>query len=343
MSTIADVAARAGVSKATASRALSGRGYVSDAARLRVQKAAADLDYVAHSSATSLATGRTHAVGLIMPPVDRWFFSELLTGIEEALFDLDYDLALYSVREGTSVRERLFQMVLPRRRFDGIIAVGIQPNAHELEHLHRSQRPLVSVGPYSEGSSAVSIDDVAACRIATEHLITLGHTEIAFLGGATDSDRIGFGDARRIEGYLEALTAAGLFGNTRIIDCAPTMPGGYAAAVDLLSDRRGRPTAIVGVCDEAAIGAMIAARRLGIAVPTELSIVGIDDHQHAEMFSLTTMKQSPREQGAEAVRLLRQRMHSSDAPLEHVLTPSALVVRNSTAPPRGVSQVASLT
>jgi len=331
MNTIADVAARAGVSKATASRALSGRGYVSDDTRRRVAEAAAALAYVAHPSATSLATGRTQTVGVITPPVDRWFFSELLAGIQESLFALDYELALYGMPEGTATRERLFDSVLPGRRFDGIIAVGIQPSAHELDRLRRSDRPLVSVGPYSEGSSAVSIDDVGAARIATEHLIELGHSDIAFVGGASESDDLSFGDAQRVEGYLEALAAAGLESIARIADSPPTMPGGYAAAVELLGDRRGRPTAIVGVCDETAIGAMIGARRLGIAVPTELSIVGVDDHQHAEMFALTTIKQSPREQGHEAVRLLQRQIDHPDAPRERTVTASALVVRSSTA------------
>lgn len=334
MSTIADVAARAGVSKATASRALSGNGYVSEETRQRVADAAAELLYVAHSSATSLATGRTQTVGVIMPPVDRWFFSELLAGIQGALFDLDYELALYGIRSGTPTRERLFDMVLPQRRFDGIIAVGIQPSAHELERLKRAERPLVSIGPYTEGTSAVSIDDVAAGRIATEHLIDLGHTEIAFIGGAADPTMLTLEDARRVEGYLEALASAGLSTHARMIEAAPTMPGGYSAAVGALGDRRDRPTAIVGVCDEAAIGATIAARRLGISVPTELSVVGIDDHEHAEMFTLTTIRQSPREQGAEAVRLLTRRMLHPDDPQEHVLAASALVVRNSTAVPR---------
>lgn len=334
MSTIADVAARAGVSKATASRALTGHGYVSDETRRRVSDAARELSYVAHSSATSLATGRTQTVGVIMPPVDRWFFAELLAGIQESLFALDYDLSLYGVPEKSQTRERLFEHVLPRRRFDGIIAVGIQPSARELERLQRTGRPLVSVGPYNQGSSAVSIDDAAAARIATEHLIELGHTAIAFVGGSTDAAELSFGDARRLDGYQVALQAAGLAEHARIVEATPTMPGGYAAAAGLLGDRRDRPTAIVGVCDEAAIGAVIAARRLGIAVPTELSVVGIDDHEHAEMFSLTTIGQSPREQGHEAVRLLTQRMSHPDDPLEHVAAASALVVRNSTAPPR---------
>ncbi|MFS0854143.1 LacI family DNA-binding transcriptional regulator [Microbacterium sp. 179-I 3D4 NHS] len=331
MSKIADVAARAGVSKATASRALTGRGYVSEKTRVRVAEAARELSYVAHSSATSLATGRTQTVGVVMPPVDRWFFAELLSGIQESLFALDYDLSLYGVPERSQTRERLFESILPRRRFDGIIAVGIQPSAHEIERLQRPGRPLVSVGPYSAGSSAVSIDDVAAARIATEHLIDLGHTAIAFVGGTTDAGALGYGDERRIDGYLAALGTAGLAGSARIADAAPTMSAGYEAAVGLLGDRRHRPTAIVAVCDEAAIGAVIAARRLGIAVPTELSVVGIDDHQHAELFALTTIRQSPRDQGHDAVRLLTDRMEDPDAPAELVAAASSLVVRGSTA------------
>ena len=334
MSTIADVAARAGVSKATASRALSGRGYVSEDTRNRVEDAARDLSYVAHSSATSLATGRTQTVGVVMPPIDRWFFAELLAGVQESIFALDYVLSLYGVPEGIQTRELMFESVLPGRRFDGIIAVGIQPSARELERLKQTGRPLVSVGPYSEGSSAVSIDDTDAARIATEHLIELGHTDIAFVGGSTGAAELSFGDARRLDGYRDALRAAGLSAHVRAVAADPTMPGGYSAAAGLLGDRRHRPTAIVGVCDEAAIGAIIAARRLGIAVPTELSVVGIDDHEHADMFALTTIGQSPREQGRVAVRLLTQQMDHPDAPLEQVAAASALVVRNSTAPPR---------
>ncbi len=334
MSKIADVAARAGVSKATASRALSGRGYVSEETRTRVAEAARELAYVAHSSATSLATGRTQTVGVVMPPVDRWFFAELLAGIQDSLFALDYDLSLYGIPEGSDTRERLFESILPRRRFDGIIAVGIQPSAHELERLQRSGRPLVGVGPYSDGTSAVSIDDVAAARIATEHLIDLGHSDIAFVGGTTDAGTLSVGDERRIDGYLAALGTAGLADHARVVESAPTLSAGYSAAVGLLADRRRRPTAVVAVCDEAAIGTIIAARRLGIAVPTELSVVGIDDHEHAELFALTTIRQSPRDQGHDAVRLLVERMDDPDLPEMHLAAASALVVRSSTATPR---------
>lgn len=333
MSTIADVAARAGVSKATASRALTGRGYVSEPTRQRVSQAARELAYVAHSSATSLATGRTQTIGVIMPPVDRWFFAEVLAGIQESLLPLDYQLALYGAPDSASPRARLFDSVLPRQRFDGVIAVGVEPGASELERLQHPRRPLVGVGADAVGASAISIDDVAAARIATEHLIELGHTEIVFIGAPEGAGFLNKGDARRVEGFRDALRAAGRRAGA-IVPADPSMPGGYAAAVGVLGDRRSRPTAIVGVCDEAAIGAVIAARRLGIAVPSELSVIGIDDHANAEMFTLTTIRQNPREQGREAVRLLMHRMEHPEAFPEKVVADSALLVRNSTAAPR---------
>jgi len=334
MSTIADVAARAGVSKATASRALSGRGYVSEHTRERVREAARDLSYVAHSSAMTLATGRSLSVGVIMPALDRWFFAELLAGVQEALLVAGYDLVLYGIREGTAQRAHLFEQLLPRRRLDGILAIGIQPSAHELERLVQVGSPLVTVGAYSGGTSAVSIDDEGAARIVTEHLIDLGHREIAFLGGQEDAATHAYGDDRRLEGYRAAMSAAGLESSIRHASSAPTMPGGYEAAVRMLGDRQNRPTAVVAVCDEAAIGAIIAARRLGLSVPAEVSIVGFDDHAHAEMFSLTTVRQQPRQQGCDAVALLRRRMESPDAAPEQQMSSTELVVRSSTAVPR---------
>lgn len=334
MSTIADVAARAGVSKATASRALSGRGYVSESTRDRVEAAARALSYVAHSSATSLATGRTQTVAVVMPPAGRWFFSELLAGAQDELLKGGYELTLFSVPENSAVRRHVVEEFLPRRRFDGVLCAGMQPDSAEMTHLLRIDRPIVSVGPPSTQISALSIDDVAAARITTEHLIDLGHEEIVFLGGAAHAESFTLGDARRLEGYRAAMEAAGLSAHSRVVPSADTMPNGYESAVDLLGNRRTRPTAVVGACDEIAIGAIIAARRLGIAVPTELSIVGIDDHQHAEMFALTTIRQQPRAQGREAVRMLLRQLDDLQRQPEHSIAASALVVRNSSAPPR---------
>jgi DNA-binding LacI/PurR family transcriptional regulator len=332
MAGIAEVASAAGVSKSTASRALTGAGYVSAATRQRVRDAAAALGYVPTTSAVSLVTGRTQTVGVVMPSLDRWFFAQVLEGIQDALLERRYDLALYGAPPESAARREMFEHFLARKRFDGLIAVGIEPNARELERLVAFGKPVVAVGGYDIGTNAVSIDDEAAARIATDHLIGLGHRDIVFLGGDPDGRRTSFGDGRRLGGYRAAMHDAGLEASARHVQSEVTMPGGYGAAVELLGDRRTRPTAIVGVCDEVAVGTIIAARRLGIRVPERLSVVGIDDHAYADMFSLTTLQQRPHQQGRAAVQLLMWQLDDPDAPTHRLYESSPLVVRNSTAP-----------
>lgn len=331
MAGIADVARAAGVSKSTASRALTGSGYVSDETRARVQQAAHALGYVPTTSAVSLVTGRTQTVGVVVPTLDRWFFAHVLEGIQDALLERRYDLALYGAPPESDARREMFEHFLARKRFDGLIAVGIEPSAHELERLVAFGKPVVSVGGYYVGTNAVSIDDEAAGRIATEHLIGLGHSAITFVGGDPDGRRTSFGDRQRHDGYLGAMREAGLEASARHARCEATMPGGYGAAVELLGDRLTRPTALVGVCDEVAVGAIIAARRLGIRVPDQLSVVGIDDHAYAEMFSLTTIQQKPHQQGRAAVQLLMWQLEDPDAPIHRIYESSPLVVRSSSA------------
>lgn len=330
MAGITDVARRAGVSPATASRALTGRGYVAADTREKVEQAARDLGYVASSSAASLVTGRTESVGVVMPSADRWFFAEVLAGIQDALIEHRRDLVLYGAPGGSDARAHIFDYALSRKRFDGIIAVGIEPDAREMERLAALGKPMVAVGGHDLGTSSVSIDDVEAGRVATEHLIDLGHRDIVFLGGDPDGRRTSFGDARRLDGYFEAMAAAGLAASARHLRSPVTTPGAYDEAARLLGDRRSRPTGLVGVCDEVAVGAIIAARRLGVSVPAQLSVVGIDDHAYAEMFSLTTIRQKPYEQGRAAVQLLVWQLADHDAPPQRIREEAPLIVRWST-------------
>jgi len=166
MAGIAEVARLAGVSKSTASRALTGSGYVSDETRVRVQDVAASLGYIPTTSAVSLVTGRTRTIGVVLPALSRWFFARVLEGIQDALLERRYDLALYGAPPDSPTRREMFEHFLSRKRFDGIIAVGIEPRTHELERLVDFGKPVVSVGGYDAGTNAVSIDDTAAGRIA---------------------------------------------------------------------------------------------------------------------------------------------------------------------------------
>lgn len=331
VSGIADVARLAGVSKSTASRALSGAGYVSDTTRARVSSAAASLGYVPSTNAQGLATGRTQNIGVVMPYVNRWFFAEVLEGIQSALLEHGLDLTLYDATPGSERRRRIFDDFLARKRFDGLIAVGLEPEENELDRMLSLGKPVVSVIGVSPRTSVVTIDDEDAARRATEHLLALGHRRIAFLGGGSVT-RDQHVESARVQGYRLAMEDAGLTHEVRRMPSELSMPAGYAAAVDLLSDARSRPTAIVAACDEVAIGAIVASRRLGILVPAGLSVIGIDDHEYADMFALTTLQQVPREQGAHAVDLLVQQIDDPDAaPLDVIIKPR-LIVRSSTAP-----------
>lgn len=337
MAGIEDVARAAGVSKATASRALSGHGYVAAETRERVTRVAADLGYVPSSSAASLATGRTRNIGVVMPYLNRWFFAEVLEGIQDALLSTGHDLTLYDARPGTPGRQLVFDDFLARKRFDGLIAVGLEPDDRELERLVTIGRPVVSVVGKSERASTVRLDDQNTARRATAHLLELGHRRIALFGSGIPRNASVYRD--RASSYEEVMTGAGL--TPRFVPSDDSIPGSYHAAVDLLGgDPATRPTALVAVCDEAAIGAIVAARRLGIAVPGSLSVVGIDNHELAEMFGLTTFAQEPREQGARAVELLLRHLTEPETPIVDNLVQARLIVRSTTGPAPGVPSVA---
>ena len=278
MNAIADVARLAGVSKATASRALSGRGYVAEETRLRVVEAAASLGFVASTNAASLVTGQTKNVGLVIPFVNRWFFGEVLEGIEGALMDAGYDLSLYRLRDDEEQRKRVFDYYLVRKRVDAVIAVGIALNAHEVELLHNLKKPIVGVGGEIDGISTLSIDDEECANLATRHLIGLGHRRIVHLGGSLDRQMDFTVHAKRLDGYHRAMREAGLQAVDSYFPTEFSMEGGYAAALQVLADPAERPTAIFAGCDEIAFGAIIAARQLGLSVPSALSVIGLDGH-----------------------------------------------------------------
>lgn len=331
-SAIADVAARARVSKATASRALSGNGYVAEATRLRVIAAAEEIGYVASSNAASLVTGQTKNIGVVMPFINRWFFGEVLDGIEQALLDRGYDMTLYNLHAGSPDRQRVFDFFLARKRFDGIILIGVEPTEAERQALTRLAIPLVGIGFPTDGIPTLAVDDRGAARRATEHLISLGHHRIVHIGGDGADESPFSVAALRGAGYREAMAAAGLESESRIETTVMSLPGGYDAGANILSSAQRRPTAVFASCDEIAIGAMIAARRLGLRVPGDLSVIGIDGHEYAEMFSLTTIEQRPRQQGSDAATALLDAVAGNPSQAAVVDVPARLIVRTSTAP-----------
>lgn len=335
MSSIADVARAAGVSKSTASRALSGHGYVSDETRARVERAASALGFVPSITAASLVTGQSRNVGVVTPFINRWFFAEVLEGIESALISAGYDLTLYRLTDDPEQRKRVFNYFLVRKRVDAVIAVSIALTPSEVDMLHALDKPIIGIGGAIDGISTLSIDDAEAARIATDHVIGLGHTRIMHLGGDLGPQMDFRVHAHRLAGFREALTAAGIDSHDDVRAAAFSIPGGHSTALSVLADPRTRPTAIVAGSDEIAIGAILAARQLGIQVPQQLSVVGIDDHNLAELFGLTTVRQEPAQQGNLAVELVMDELANPTvgAPKEHHIPVTMLVRSSTTAPP----------
>ncbi|HEX6953687.1 MAG TPA: LacI family DNA-binding transcriptional regulator [Agromyces sp.] len=210
MAAITDVARLAGVSKSTASRALTGRGYVSEGTRQRVADAAARIGYIASPNAASLVTGRTKNVGMVIPFVNRWFFGEVLEGAERALLAAGYDLTLYNLALEGPERDRVFDFFLARKRVDAVIAVGVDLTLREVEVIGRRGKPILALGGSAPGAPRLAVDDRAAGRLATEHLIQLGHTRIAHLAGAAPGSAARSVQHQRSEGFREAMGDAGL-------------------------------------------------------------------------------------------------------------------------------------
>ena len=339
MSALSDVARLAQVSKATASRALSGNGYVSVETRDRVVSAAATIGYVVSSTAASLVTGHTKNVGVVIPHINRWYFGEVLEGIQSALIAAGYDLTLYRLSADAAERRRVFEYFLVRKRVDAVIAVGIELTTHEVTLLHSLAKPIVGIGGPINGIAALSIDDVAAAALVTDHLISLGHTRIMHIGGDQHDEMDFRVHGQRLAGFHQAMRSAGLpSGDDAFRATDISIQGGYAAGLAVLADPRTRPSAIFAGSDEVAIGTIVAARQLGIQVPAQLSVVGIDGHPLAPMFGLTTLAQDPHSQGTTAVKLAMDELSEPSGSPTMTWRPypvSLEVRRSTTAPPAG--------
>ncbi len=335
MATLADVARHAQVSKSTASRALSGNGAVSEDTRKRVTDAAAELGFVASSAAEHLATGRSRNIALLTPFVNRWFYSEVIDGVEAALIGAGYDLTLYRLTKDADQRKQLFDYFLVRKGVDAVIALTLFITDDEVRRLDALGKPIVGIGGRIPGVSTFLIDDREVARKATEHLLGLGHTRVVHLGGDQE-DQLDFQvHSSRLHGFRDAMERAGLGGGEDFAACDVSIEGGYRSAMRLLTQSVNRPTGIVAVSDEVAIGAMTAAYELGIRIPDELSVIGIDGHPAGEAFGLTTMVQHVSRQGAmavsQALALLGGMAPESEGDLAMGL-PVDLRIRRSTGP-----------
>ena len=326
--TIRDVAQAAGVSTATVSRALRGLPHVDPETRERVRRVAQEMDYVVSPSASRLASGRTGTVAVITPFIDRWFFSTVLSGISDVLQGREFDLIVFEVGDpatspGLPTERRL------RGRADGMIVVTLPTDAPRIADLLEIGLPASFIGATWPGVPSVCIDDAAAARTATQHLINLGHERIGIISGRPQAST---SQGNRSKGYREAMTGAGLEVDPSLESYGYfTVAGGEAAMTALLSQPR-PPTAVFAMSDDMAFGAIRSLQRHGIRPGSDIAISSIDGHDLAELLDLTTVGQPVADMGRMAAEALLGRVLGVEAESQDVVVPTTLVVRGSTVP-----------
>ncbi len=327
--TIRDVAERAGVSVATVSKVINERYGVAAATSARVRAVIEELGYEASLVAQSLRNHRTNVLAILVADLEP-FSTELLKGAADAVRDTGFELVVYSAGGRTSDHlgwERRYLSRISGTLADG--AVLVTPTVVDVHY----GAPIVAVDPHTGAVDLPTIDsdNLRGARLATEHLLGLGHRRIAMLTGRPDLQSADL----RERGYREALAAAGVEVDERLVRVGAYDPEvSKASARELLRDRT-PPTAVFAANDVSALATIEAADELGVRVPDDLSVVGFDNIPESVLSSppLTTVEQPIREMGLRAVELLIQLVRGRPVEASHLMLETSLVVRRSTSSP----------
>ncbi len=341
--TMDDVAALAGVSTSTVSRALRDSPLISPATRERVRSAAAELDFALSRTASALATGRLGRIGLLVSgPLNTWFNSSVLDAAYATLRDAGQELVIYSTQNAVD-RSQFFATLPAQRNVDALIVASFALTADEYARLAELSVPVVYLNQRVEGSASVFIDDAAAAATGARHLINLGHRRIAYV---TTRDPAGFhlqcGPPPRRGAAGRRAAQPGVRHRSRrppspsrstppaVARRSASSPSGSCSAA------ASSPRRVVTESDEVAMSLLPALQRAGLRVPADLSVLGFDDNTLAPLFDLTTVAQPVAELGHAAARAALALTRHSPVGLgePHQELATRLVLRGSTAVPR---------
>jgi LacI family transcriptional regulator len=333
-----EVARLAGVSSGTASRVLSGSAYpVSEPTSARVREAAEALGYVTDFAARALVTGRSTLVGAIVHDITDPYFSGVVRGLQDEAVGEGLVVLVGNDDRDAAKLESYLTMMLSQKPA-GVVLVGgqVRDPAKSLrvfravERLRSDGVPVAAVGRYELDIPHVAVDDASATGEAAAHLIGLGHSRVAFVGGLLDSTTI----EDRYRGYVAMLNRAGVPVDDTLVVQTPMSLAGGSQAAETLVDRGAPFTAVIAATDEVAFGVISGLRERGLRIPQDVSVVGMDDvpmASHADP-PLTTIRVPARELGCSAWRLLSAIRNGAAVPAAQCI-PFDLVVRDSTAPP----------
>jgi LacI family transcriptional regulator len=327
--TIYDVARLAGVSTATVSRALNGTGTIAPATRATIEAAVAQLGYRPNTIARSLVTRSTQTIAVLLPDITNPFYAELVRGVQQLALERDYTMLL-CMTEGDPAQEETYLHVLRAKQVDGALVDGLVLPPARIARFVREGFPIVCLDRDVDSAAVplVQVDNRQGARIATEHLLALGHRSIAHVRGAPT----GIADERE-GGYRDALAAVGISPDPRLVVAGDfTEEGGFHAAQRLLAAGVAF-TAVFAANDLSAIGVLNALAQAGRPVPGAVSVVGFDDVRLASFTfpPLTTVHQPAAEIAQRATELLLDLVRGEQvAQRKHLFEPQ-LVVRDSTA------------
>jgi DNA-binding LacI/PurR family transcriptional regulator len=340
MATIYDVAKAAGVTAATVSVALSGKGVVNSETRARILKCAEELGYRPNLVARSLTTRQTHTLGLVINNIGNPFYAEVALAVERRARESGYRV-LFANTDGDDELGRELLEDLAARRVDGVIALPGGLPSEALRSLAATGMPIVACMWEEQDatlSPAVDVDFVAGGRLVAEHLLLLGHTRIAVIADGRPDGVVSH--HLRVAGLREVLAAAGhTLDETLLCFGDSSLESGGVAAAALLA-RATMPSAIFATNDLMAVGVLAAARAAGVRVPHDLSVVGFDDiflAAHTDP-PLTTVRIDKSALMARATDLLLRAIGGEEVSSLPPLMP-ALVQRDSTAAPASVVQI----
>lgn len=323
--TITQVAVRAGVSVASASRALNGQ-IASPQTVAKVQRAAQDLGYVADATAQSLKRGRTNQLAYAVADIGNPVYVEMMTAIERVVSASGYRLVLSSM--GTSLSPVDVVRDLGRGYVDGMILSPLRVTDELLAALAKTPVPVVVLGrlPDSAGFDTVRADSLTAMRLLVDHLVAEGRGDIAFVNGPSDTTP----GALRRDGFAAAVAAHPIISARSVEADDFTIAAGYAAARVVLQDTT-RPDAIVAANDLIGIGAIRAAEDFGLTVPDDIAVTGVDNTELAGVVrpGLTSVDLGAEERGRVAAELLLARITEPERPAHTVAIAPSLVVRGS--------------
>ena len=326
-----DVAALAGVSVSTVSRALRGSPLVSSETTARVQAAADELAFAVSRAASSLATGRLNRVAvLVSGSLGTWFNGTLLDVLYACLHERGFELVIFRTL-GRRDRDEFIATLPARRNADALIVASLELTGAQRQRLHDLGMPLVYVNQTVRGSASVAVDDAAGAEVATRHLVNLGHRRLAFARTERHTETNDSSDDR-LAGFHRAVRAAGLPESAQPVVTATQNADGDGVVASLLALAQ-PPTGLVVESDELALSVLAALGRVGIRVPRDLSVIGFDDHVMAETFGLSTIAQPLDLLGREAATLALALAAGERPRRRNVVAPTRLRLRETTGRP----------